>query len=283
LMGTNDVRTVARSTIGEFEVSKIGLGIVGSPDVVRRAFEQGVNLFFISVDLHWPLYEAARRGIVSLLASGVPRSDVVIAGITYITHPRLCSAGYDELLRAMPDLGHIDVGVMGILGADAFAGQLDTFMRLRDGVNPAFRAIGAFAHDEIAARLALLSGMLDLVAISHRPDSRAVLAALTPTLATPGVRRLWNIAPDNYRITRARMNALGVDPLDPLPSLRDYVSYGLDPASFDGGVLHLSDMQALDEAIFGASRAPLGNDEIQYMNDLCDLDLGLAEVAVARS
>ncbi len=42
-------------------VSPICLGAVARPDVVLAAWEAGINFFFLTADMHWPMYEPLRR------------------------------------------------------------------------------------------------------------------------------------------------------------------------------------------------------------------------------
>ena len=58
-------RLTDRLALGEsgLRVSPVCLGIVESPEVVPAAFDAGVNFFFVTADLHWPLYERTRRGL----------------------------------------------------------------------------------------------------------------------------------------------------------------------------------------------------------------------------
>src|SRR4051812_39900076 len=52
------------------KVSPFCLGMVGEPATVPAAFDAGVNFFFVTADMHWPLYEMTRRGLADLLARG---------------------------------------------------------------------------------------------------------------------------------------------------------------------------------------------------------------------
>src|SRR5262249_5979393 len=83
-------------------VSPVCLGIVGEPATVPAAFDAGVNFFFVTADMHWPLYESARRGLADLLARvrGV-REQVVVAGVCYPTQPEFCSMPFQELVAAV--------------------------------------------------------------------------------------------------------------------------------------------------------------------------------------
>ncbi len=56
-----------RRPIGELPlaVGPVCLGAVGSANVIRAAYDAGINFFSIAVDMHWPLYEPVRRGLAS--------------------------------------------------------------------------------------------------------------------------------------------------------------------------------------------------------------------------
>src|SRR6185436_586633 len=53
------------------EVSPCSLGLTGDPATVPAAFEAGINFFFLTADMHWPIYEPTRRGL-KLLLEGRP-------------------------------------------------------------------------------------------------------------------------------------------------------------------------------------------------------------------
>ena len=91
-------------------VSPFCLGIVGEPATVSAAFDAGVNFFFVTADMHWPLYEHTRRGLADLLARGRGvRDKVVVAGVCYPTQPEFCAMPFEELAAAVPGLKTLDV------------------------------------------------------------------------------------------------------------------------------------------------------------------------------
>src|SRR5262249_26053031 len=64
----------------QLEVSPFCLGRVDQPDTIAAAFDAGINFFFVSADMHWPLYEASRVGLGALLArGGAVRDRIVVA------------------------------------------------------------------------------------------------------------------------------------------------------------------------------------------------------------
>src|SRR5215469_14434904 len=58
-------RLTDRLVLGDegLSVSPFCLGMVRSPDAVSAAFDAGINFFFLSADMHWPLYEPLRLGL----------------------------------------------------------------------------------------------------------------------------------------------------------------------------------------------------------------------------
>src|SRR3954451_19121946 len=95
-------------------VSPFCLGMVGSPETVCAAFDAGINFFFVTADMHWPLYDQARRGLTDLLARGHGiRDQVVVAGVCYPTQPDFCSMPFAELVAAVPGLQTLDVLLAG--------------------------------------------------------------------------------------------------------------------------------------------------------------------------
>lgn len=84
-------------------VSPICIGISGSPETVEAAYEAGVNFFFLTSDLHWPLYEATRKGLANLLASGrAKRDDIVVAACSYLDQPLFGGLQFHEVIDAVP-------------------------------------------------------------------------------------------------------------------------------------------------------------------------------------
>src|SRR4051794_17516387 len=103
-------------------VSPICIGHVDDPDVILAAFDAGINFFFLSADMHWPLYEASRRGLELLFARrGDVRERVIVGVASYVTQPIFCHLPFLEVLGAVKGLEHIDLTIMaGSYGGDFF-------------------------------------------------------------------------------------------------------------------------------------------------------------------
>src|SRR5262245_41219293 len=98
--------------LADLSVSPFCIGMVEQPDTIDRAFDAGINFFFVSTDLHWPRYDAARAGLARLL-DRVSRDHIVVAAVCYVTQPEFCREPFRELLSAVPGLGTLDVLVAG--------------------------------------------------------------------------------------------------------------------------------------------------------------------------
>src|SRR5262249_12510537 len=105
----------ARLPLGAgLRVSPFCLGMTDDPNVIPAAFDAGINFFFVTADMHWPIYEATRRGLQMLFArGGGVRDDVVVGAVSYVTQPVFCHAPFAEVIDAIPGLGHLDLTIIG--------------------------------------------------------------------------------------------------------------------------------------------------------------------------
>ena len=136
-----------RVTLGDsgLQVSSFCLGQVRSPDTVCVAFDAGINFFFLTTDLHWPLYEAARQGLRQLLARGGGiRQQIVVAAVCYPTQLELCRDPFRELLLELPELETLDIMVAGAAYADEFTAQA---ARLPAAPARAVPGLSCYRHD----------------------------------------------------------------------------------------------------------------------------------------
>jgi hypothetical protein len=129
-------------------VSPFCLGWVHSAQTIVAAFDAGINFFFITADLHWPGYEAARRGVRELLARGPGiRDQIVVAGVCYQTRPIFCYSPFQELLHEMPGLGRLDVLIAGAVYGDEQGKRFPVYQGHRETGFLGARAIGMSFHD----------------------------------------------------------------------------------------------------------------------------------------
>ena len=70
------------------------------------AFDAGINFFFLSVDMHWPLCEGMRRGLEALLARGGGVRDEIVGGVvSYLEQPLFQAFRVHEVIDAAPCFG----------------------------------------------------------------------------------------------------------------------------------------------------------------------------------
>src|SRR5262245_29258591 len=164
-MAMSDIRQ-PRTTLPKFtdrlalgdqglRVSPFCLGMVRSADAIGAAFDVGINFFFLSADMHWPLYEPSRRGLEQLLARGRGiRERIAVAVTSYATQPEFCYEPFREVLQAVPGLAWVDVPIAGGAYANEFLTRLGVYQEHRRTAYLGTRAIGASFHDRQAALLA---------------------------------------------------------------------------------------------------------------------------------
>ncbi len=160
-----------RLPLGEhLQVSPFCLGLIDDPEMVLRAFDAGINFFFVSCDLHWPLYEPLRRGLTQLLARGGDiRDRIVVAAVSYISEMGAVRQAQRELVQALPSLGHLDVLLTGSLYAADLGPRVHALEDQRARGDWGARAIGASFHDRRTAATAHRAQLVDLVLARYNP------------------------------------------------------------------------------------------------------------------
>jgi hypothetical protein len=160
-------------------VSPCCVGIVRDPKTISAAFDAGINFFFVTADMHWPLYENIRRGLADLLARGRHmRERIVVAGVAYVTQAEFCAMPYEELLEAVPGLGHLDVLIAGGVYAAEFPTRLAVYTEHRRQRFVGARAIGASFHERRAAIPAIRDNVIDHYRfVMSRPEIDGMLIA----------------------------------------------------------------------------------------------------------
>jgi aryl-alcohol dehydrogenase-like predicted oxidoreductase len=178
-------------------VSCLGLGGGGgiSSQDTLYAFDQGINYFFYSSDLHHYIYSSMSDALRQLCGrrSSV-REKVVLATVTYIKSPEMALAA---LLDQFVELGidYIDVLFWGWIGANDGQALQDCLQLSPDlrGANSVYqrtiermfdtserlskmgvvRYIGASFHDINLAQQWLKSPLLDVVMVRHNVAHRS--------------------------------------------------------------------------------------------------------------
>jgi hypothetical protein len=267
-----------RMTLGGsgLEIGPLCLGAVRSPDVIPAAFDAGVNFFFLTTDLHWPLYEAAREGLRRLLARGGGiRDRLVIAATSYITQPEFFRAPFTELLEVTPELERLDVLVAGGAYADDALTRIGV---LGDAVADRWlgaRAVGISFHDRVAAGLIARGGLADVCFVRYNPAHPGARVDLFPQLArrAPGCR-VFSFTSTRGIPSAAQLDALGIGDDVWRPRIEDGYRFALSRPELDGLLVAPGSLDELARMRAALDEEPLTDDEQDSMVTLYGMARG---------
>jgi hypothetical protein len=262
-------------------VSPVCIGIVQDPNTIQVAYERGVNFFFFSADMHWPLYQHTRTGLTRLLAGdrGV-RDRLTIAVASYVVQPefgarrgaRQPADPFFEALMAVPGLERIDVLVAGsVYGQDARP-RLESLDQLRRQRFVGARAIGASFHDRGALLRSTVDRALDLALLRFNARHPGALADVFPLLGPRPRPLLYTFKSTHGHVPEARARQLGVGDDFWSPTVADHYRFALSPPDVDGMLCaprSPEEVVSLDRAL---ADGPLDLDEIEHLLVLAELE-----------
>jgi predicted aldo/keto reductase-like oxidoreductase len=281
----------------DLTVSCLGLGGgagISSEDTLY-AFDQGINYFFFSSDLHHYLYRSMADGLRQLCGRGAAkREQVVLATVTYIKSPEMAIAA---LLDQFSELGidYIDVLFWGWIGEQDgpvldrclqltpdLRGPNTTYSRMLErmfGVSErlkkmgAVRYIGASFHSLALAQQWLSSPLLDVVMVRHNMAHRSAQSQIFNQL-TPNMPDRSGIV--TFKSTGSHSGSLWLPPEGLpqgcwVPEVPDLYRYSLSQNCVDVCLTGLSNRQEIDAAVAAIERGRLTNAEITYLNAYGDL------------
>ena len=260
------------------KVSPFCLGGVHDPRTVSHAFDRGINFFFLTADMHWPLYEGLRRGLQDLLArSPSVRDRIVVAVVAYVTQPEFCHAPFVEALHAVPGLGHIDVTVAGGSYKSDFAVRAEEFARHGPlGV----RAFGVSFHDRKMAAKALREKLVDIGFIRYNTVHLGAEKDVFPHLPAPkrGRPLIYNFTSTHGFLRPEHFAQLGLSEQHWQPPITDYYRFVLGRPEIDGLLCAPRTPAEVDGMIAAVAQGGLTEEERLYLRDLADLSTGKARL-----
>ena len=260
-------------------VSRCCLGLVASPEIVLAAYEAGINFFFLTADMHWPLYEPAREGLRRLLRSDPgARERIVVAVVSYVTQPEFCYAPFEEVVEAVPELGHVDIGVIGGSYPADFFTRLAEYERRRPA---GMRGIGATFHHRQSAVTAIEHELLDIAFIRYNAGHAGAERDVFPELRKDRRVKLFNFKSMWGHVPRARLDALGVPKDNWRPEPTDHYRFALRRPEIDGVLCAFDSPEHPLELARALEREPLTEQEADYMKTLAALDAGEIELSAA--
>jgi predicted aldo/keto reductase-like oxidoreductase len=281
----------------DLTVSCLGLGGGGgiSSEDTLYAFEQGINYFFYSSDLHHFIYRNMSGTLQKLCQRGSSvRDKVVLATVTYIKNPEVTLAA---LLDQFLELGidYIDVLFWGWIGTQdeiAFSNCLNLSNDLRGpdtvyqrtlermiGVSEklkkmgAVRYIGASFHDLNLANQWLNSPLLDVVMVRHNVSHRSAQQQVFNCLDAqnplrPGISTFKSVGSHSGVLSDAPP---GLPKGCWIPSVPDLYRYSLSQNCVDICLTGLRSRSEIDAAVSGMQEGKLSQTELEYLNIYGDL------------
>ncbi len=269
---------------GGLQVSPFCLGLTASPDAVSAAYDHGVNFFFFSADMHWPLYESTRRGLETLLQRGGGIRDRIIVGVvSYCTQPEFCIAPFQEALAAVPGLERIDLAIAGGAYSHEILMRLPILHQHRTGRFLGIRAIGCTFHDRAGARLMTGRDLLDIVYIRYNTVHPGARVDLFGHLTEKRSDLLFNFKNTIGFIPPSRYARLGLGEDHWRPKFTDHYRFILSRPEFDGILCAMGTPDHVEQLARALEEGPLDEEEEQYMLDLALLDQGKAELGPGGS
>ena len=250
-------------------VSPYCLGMIDDPEAVPAAFEAGINFFFITADMHWPLYAHTRAGLELLLhRQPEARDQIVVAVVAYVTQPEFCIAPFEEVVECVDGLGHLDVAIAGGAYESNMPQRMQVLAELRRQQFLGIRAVGASFHARQAASDWLNSDQLDIGFVRYNPAHMGAHQDLFP-----------NLSPDRRSLIYGfkSMSAFehreyyGVDEEYWMPEPTDHYRFVLSTSPLQGILCSPSTPQEIDELTRATASGPLSADQCEHMIVLAQL------------
>jgi aryl-alcohol dehydrogenase-like predicted oxidoreductase len=262
----------------DLRISPFCLGMVSDPRAVLAAFDAGINFFFVTADMHWPLYEATRRGLAALFARGAGiRDRVVVAAVSYVARAEFCHAPFRELVAEISGLDRLDLTVAG----GAAVAELDMRKReFRKHRELGARAFGASFHERTLAAREIAARGTDISFVRYNPVHRGAERDLFPLIGDRSPALVFNFKSTVGFLRPADYANLGVSEDHWQPAVTDYYRFALARPELDGLLCALTRPEHVDALARALEDGPLTEEETDYIRDLADLACGKAELVV---
>jgi hypothetical protein len=249
------------------KVSPLCLGLVPLPEIVTAAFDVGVNFFFVTADLHWPLYDGVRRGLEQLLARGRSiREEIVVGVVSYLDQPLFQHLQFNEVLESVRGLNHVDLVIAGAVPSPANFNSRFHPMDLARAVGRwGLRATGASFHDRQTALACINTNCIDVSYIRYNASHPGARHDLLPYLQDYRTSLIFNFTSMLGRVLPQQFALLGLDDRFWLPKAPDYYRFVLTSAGIDGLLCAPRSVTELHELCESLNQGPLTSEEEEYI------------------
>jgi hypothetical protein len=254
-------------------VSPFCLGRTGSSETVVAAYEAGINFFFVTADLHWPLYDGTRRGLAKLI-EGNPsrRNEIVVGVVSYLDEPLFSALQFHEVVDAVPGLERIDLLIAGAVSSEkSFYSRLATMESARAARHNGAAAIGASFHQRALALVADRQELLDISYIRFNSAHLGARTDLFPYLRPTRTGLVFNFKSVIPRMSKEMCAGLRLPTNHWLPDACDYYRFVLSRPELDGVLCSPMDAAEVQGIVAATERGPLSKGDEEYMISLSDL------------
>jgi len=272
-------KAAARLPLGRtgLSVSPLCIGITEDPETIPAAFDAGINFFFLTADLHWPLYEQLRQGLALLLARGGGIRDQIVVGVvSYLDQPLFQALQFHEVIGSVPGLERVDLLIAGAIPNEqsffgrpheqaTATGRYQSLSSARAAGHSGARAIGASFHDRRTALLSISYGCLDIQYIRYNTAHPGAATDIFPYLRPDRASLIFNFKSVLSQVTPERFKELGLDDRYWLPKPTDYYRFVLTNPNIDGILCSPATPAQLTELVAALEQAPLTAEEEDYM------------------
>ncbi|MCW2248158.1 hypothetical protein M2352_003792 [Azospirillum fermentarium] len=247
-------------------VSPLALGIT-TPDTVLAAYDMGINFFFLTSDLHWPLYQGLRDGLAELFRSRPSaRDEVVVAVVSYLDQPLFNYLQFNEVIDSVPGLERVDVLMAGAVPSEAnLYSRFNSLHGARSARHFGGQALGASFHHRPAALLSINANLLDVHFIRYNTSHPGAVTDIFPYARPDRTGLIFNFKSTMSQVTPEQFRKLGLDGRSWLPKTTDYYRFALTVPGMDGVLCSPQSPEQLNGIVEALNAGPLSAEEEAYM------------------
>jgi len=254
-------------------VSPVCIGITESAETVIAAYEEGINFFFVTADLHWPLYAGVRNGLAKLLIGNKARREEIVVGVvSYLDNPLFSALQFNEVVSEVPGLDYVDLMIAGaIANESSFYSRFDSMTQARMVRKHGATALGATFHQRFLALVADQYDLLDISYIRYNSAHPGAQKDLFPLIRSNRSGLIFNFKSVMSRLNQATFDSLNLPQSSWLPDACDHYRFVLSRPEIDGilcSPLQPSEVKRLARAL---EDSPLTQQEQDYMIWLASL------------
>lgn len=253
-------------------VSPFCLGLVRDWRTIPAAYDAGINFFFVTADMHWPLYEQTRKGLTALLSrGGGVRDDITVAGCTYVAQSVFLYYPFQEIIDATPGLARIDCFVAGGAYTEELRARWPIFLEHKKGNFLGGKAIGVSYHDRKAAIGGIGSGELDVGYIRYNPLHPGAASDLLPHLPDERSTLVYNFKSTFGAVSEKEAKDWGLPEEFWIPAAPDYYRFVLTRPEIDGILCALDVPEHAESLAESLGEGPVSPEEEEHFKLLGEL------------